>query len=309
MANIPQSTTFAFSEKVEAWTTRYSFTPTCYINCGDVMLSSADTLGVWVHDENELRNNFYGTPAPSSVTVVSNSDPSAVKLYKAISLETNKKDWEAVFSTNEEYNDNNRQKSNITTGFEDKEGFKYREIPRSTLNSTSHIVPLASVSVSDDTYEFIEATSQFGVNVDFPLTIDNPPFDISIPGGEVFALHQGQLKNFATFYVQAVAVSGIPGGAGVSSIYLKSCDGGSVTMTTSSWVFDLFPIENYVSLLEGFISKPLFIASSVSENGDQMRGPYLKTDLLINTNEPLELHAINIDYEFSKLDKRLTQNS
>jgi hypothetical protein len=28
-----------------------------------------------------------------------------------------------------------------------------------------------------------------------------------------------------------------------------------------------------------------------------------------STDKPFELHAINVDYEFSKLDKRLTQNS
>jgi len=306
VANIPRSTTFAFSEKVEAWTTRYSFTPTCYINSGDVMLSSLDQKGVWIHDENESRNNFYGDPYPSSVTVVSNSDPSAVKMYKAISLETNRKDWEAVFSTNEEYNDNNRQKSNITTGFEDKEGFKYREIPRSSLNSSSHLVPFPSVSLSGSTQEEIQSgVDDLNFIIEFTLDVDRPPFDLSIPGGEILALHQGQLKNFTTLFLET-ATSGL---ANVSSIFLRNCDEGFVTITTNTWVVNFLPVGQYVEALENFISYPLFVASSVSENGDQMRGPYLKTDLLINTNEPLELHAINIDYEFSKLDKRLTQNS
>ena len=51
------------------------------------------------------------------------------------------------------------------------------------------------------------------------------------------------------------------------------------------------------------------MASDASVNGDQMRGPYMRVKLAILTNKPLELHAINIDYEFSKLDKRLTQSS
>lgn len=270
------------------------------------MLSSADTLGVWIHDENELRNNFYGNAAPSSVTVVSNSDPSAVKLYKAISLETNKKNWQAVFSTNEEYNDNNRQKSSITTGFEDKEGFKYKEIPRSTLNSTSHLVPFPSVSLSDFTQEQIQSSvDNLNFIIQFTLDLDRPPFDLSVPGGEIFALHQGQLKNFRTLFLET-SDSGL---SNVSTITLQSCDDEYVTITTNIWVTNFLSVEEYVAALENFISYPLFIASSVSENGDQMRGPYLKTDLLINTDEPLELHAVNIDYEFSKLDKRLTQNS
>tara|TARA_E500000305_G_C3979805_1_gene216258 strand:- start:89 stop:901 length:813 start_codon:yes stop_codon:yes gene_type:complete len=270
------------------------------------MLSSADTLGVWIHDENESRNSFYGEASPSSITVVSNADPSAVKLYKAISLETNKKDWEAAFSTNEEHNDSNRQKSSITTGFEDKEGFKYRDIPRSSLNSTSHLVPFPSVSLSDFTQEQIQSdVDNLNYIVAFEIEIDNPPFDLSIPGGEIFALHQGQLKSFRTLFLET-ADSGL---SNVSTILLQSCNNEFVTIATNLWVTTFLTVEEYVAALENFISHPLFIASSVSENGDQMRGPYLKTDLLINTDEPLELHAINIDYEFSKLDKRLTQNS
>ena len=44
-------------------------------------------------------------------------------------------------------------------------------------------------------------------------------------------------------------------------------------------------------------------------DGDQMRGPYAKVRINISDTTPFELHAINVDYSFSKLDARLTQNS
>ena len=50
------------------------------------------------------------------------------------------------------------------------------------------------------------------------------------------------------------------------------------------------------------------VTSSVVD-GDQMRGPYAKVRINISDTTPFELHAINVDYSFSKLDARLTQNS
>jgi hypothetical protein len=53
----------------------------------------------------------------------------------------------------------------------------------------------------------------------------------------------------------------------------------------------------------------MFVSYNSEVEGDQMRGPYARVMLETQTAEPFELHAINVDYEFSKLDKRLTQNS
>jgi hypothetical protein len=51
-------------------------------------------------------------------------------------------------------------------------------------------------------------------------------------------------------------------------------------------------------------------ATSPSQiNGDSMRGPYVKVELRTNTSESFELHAVNVDYSFSRLDSRLTQNA
>jgi len=68
--------------------------------------------------------------------------------------------------------------------------------------------------------------------------------------------------------------------------------------------------EDLMQAIDGFLSdEQMFSESSVAHNGDQMRGPYLKVDLEVTTPRQIELHAINVDYEFSKLDKRLTQNT
>ena len=52
----------------------------------------------------------------------------------------------------------------------------------------------------------------------------------------------------------------------------------------------------------------LFVQSTSALNGDKMRGPYARVSLNTSTTEPIELHAINLDYSLSHLDASLSQN-
>ena len=138
--------TFAFSERQDAWTTRYSFVPTCYANCDDQMVSFKDTVKKgWLHDKTPSRNSFYGaTLAPSFLEVSFNDSPSEVKVFNSISLETNRETWAAGFSSNVEHDDENNQNTLTQVMLDqisDKEGFKYFELPKSVSNSTANIVP------------------------------------------------------------------------------------------------------------------------------------------------------------------------
>lgn len=144
------STTFAFSERQNSWTTRYTFTPTCYANCGDSMLSSKDNTGIWLHDVNEDRNNFYNASSgkASEIEVSFNDLPSDVKVFNSVSVETNAKSISADFFSSDELKDTNSvgtpfsdgQTSNYGSfyisdeqeGFVDLEGIKYCPVPRNT---------------------------------------------------------------------------------------------------------------------------------------------------------------------------------
>lgn len=288
MASIERETTFAFSKRRDAWTTRYSFTPTCYATCGDILMSSKDTVGgVWRHDTNVTRNSFYGSLHKTSMTLSSNDDPSAVKIFKSISLETNTPDWSAKFYSNSEYTeDNNGQETEALSAFKDKEGFKYMEVPRSIKNSTSHIVPCSLMSLDADS-EGITNYDQYMVDVDVPSGV---------------AVPQGRLLNS-----DLVGFNSFSGGE-FNDIFITSyCDVGQVALDISS---NLNADEDdLLGVMSEFLDGQMFSESSVQHNGDQMRGPYLKVDLEVTTFRQIELHAINVDYEFSKLDKRLTQNT
>ena len=138
--------TFAFSERQDSWTTRYSFVPTCYANCDDQMMSFKDGVGkAWLHDKTQSRNSFHGAPlAPSFLEVSFNDSPSEVKVFNSISLETNRDVWATSFSSNVEHDDENSQNTLTEVMLDqisDKEGFKYFELPKSVSNSTANIVP------------------------------------------------------------------------------------------------------------------------------------------------------------------------
>lgn len=304
-----KSVTFAFSKKADSWTTRYSFVPTCYANCGDVLLScksnpNPNQKGIWRHDTNASRNRFYGSDYPSLLTVSSNDDPSAIKLFKAVSLESNKKNWTAKFYSNTEYNDANSQETAVVNGFIDKEGFKYLEVPRSRKNSTSNVIPCPSLSlIEGDTIGQIDSSLSFSSSfVTYNLAINNPQ---SVPPslGTVYALINGSLVNFNQANSSVAVPNGMP------NIQVTSVSDGYVQITSPSWNPNFLTVEGYVGYLSSFLQYPLFVVTPAEINGDSMRGPYLKMDLTINTTEPLELHAVNVDYEFSNLDKRLTQNT
>lgn len=316
MPKIPSSSvTFAFSKRQKAWTTRYSFVPTCYANCGDVMLSSADGLGVWKHDVNPTRNSFYGTAYPCSLDVVFNDYPSEVKVFKALSIETNKDVWIGKFLTNQEHEDENNQESHdLLATLKDKEGMKYVELPRSSTNSTANIYPFYSIVVNDDTISEASdnqsPTGSFEVSLSILNDGRSPSFSVGV---ELLAVVSNNLLSFEEFInLNYPSLSNIAfiGGAN-KSIRIVSVNNDVAVIRSSrppglSGNFDVF-IEAFAEFIS--LSR-LYVKSPSSVNGDQMRGPYLKARLSCpDTSGPVEINAVNIDYEFSSSAARLTQNT
>lgn len=324
MAVIPEaSVTFAFSKRQEAWTTRYSFVPTCYANCGDIMLSSKDEKGIWKHDVSTNRNNFYGDQYNSSLNVIFNDYPSEAKMFKSLSIETNEKLWFGRFKTNQEHSDkNNQDSSSQILPTVDREGVKHADIPKSLKNSTSSIQPLPSVDVSEEAF-----------NLAIELIADQPyqPFSVSLfanridvdsissitaSGGleftEVLRRENDNLINFEQFiqsnYNQLSSVGFV--GASGKSVRCLSIDDDLITFRSSRPPGSLSSFDLFVEALKSFLdSENLFLKSSVKVNGDRMRGPYINVSLSSPSNSYLELYAVNIDYELSSSAVRLTQNS
>jgi hypothetical protein len=71
-----------------------SYGPDFFSRIGQTLISFVNGT-VWLHDDNDLRNNFYGVQYAQSVHVVSNVEPRKVKTFKAIVLDSNKNVWSA----------------------------------------------------------------------------------------------------------------------------------------------------------------------------------------------------------------------
>ena len=140
-------TTISFSNGGGYWQTRYSFVPRCYFAVDNDLYSmpvldvdnteeaEAGTEGyegkepfIWRHNVIEQpRNLFYNTPFKSSLTIVANYNPSMVKAFNAISIESNYNGWSGTFETNVsgpiKRLDNDYQKTTLPSGaLQRKEG-------------------------------------------------------------------------------------------------------------------------------------------------------------------------------------------
>jgi hypothetical protein len=297
---------------------------------GNKMLSSKDGLGVWLHDQLSTRNSFYGnSAAKSSITVSSNQDPSAIKIYKSLSLETNTKNWTAEVCTNVEYEGKEKQKGSIAS-FKKKEGFQYADMPRDVLNSTANIVG-KPFTVSDLTEEYGYADA-FIINSDFYNETFEDGF-ANLTGITFFTVivEEGSMpENYV--YSKALNVSlynvqngsllklfDVPGSveypqynADPLSLYVfghKNYDGKVLLLLGYEIVPEVFQNSIFFDSNSPLYSNQLVFVVKPEIDGDQLRGPYANVEISTQTDKHAEIHAINVDYEFSKLDKRLTQNT
>ena len=79
--------TIAFSERLKKWSTFYSFRPEMF-GIIDLEVLGFTEGKLWIHNDNDRRNNFYGIQYPSQVEVVSNIHPGQVKVFQAIGVES-----------------------------------------------------------------------------------------------------------------------------------------------------------------------------------------------------------------------------
>ena len=90
--------TIGFSNKRNAWTSRYSYAASCFARVNNKFFSSPaspDINGIsggpiWKHDSGSTYNNFHGVATPSEFNVTFADKPSTNKIYKTLSVEGTK---------------------------------------------------------------------------------------------------------------------------------------------------------------------------------------------------------------------------
>ncbi len=99
--------TLAYSERTGFWTSFYTYTPECMVRVGIDFLSFRNGQAYLHNTSNAKRNSFYGEDQSSEVWVIFNQNPSNVKVFQALSEESDTV-WEAY-----EIVTQNAQKSNL----------------------------------------------------------------------------------------------------------------------------------------------------------------------------------------------------
>lgn len=162
--------TVAFNSKSKTWTSFYSFIPTCYANIGDNLISCFNPSGTnnlfYIHsDEAQYsdgstgqtpeKGEYYGSASNSVVEVVSSFNPSMVKVFNALSMETDSNDWTAALFTSD-------QRTTVST-FEVKERGRYAVIPRDESNEVLINIGRVATGSSSDTITFSNRISSTSI--------------------------------------------------------------------------------------------------------------------------------------------------
>ncbi len=79
--------TVAFSERINKWTTFYSFRPEMFGIISLEMIGFSEGR-LWIHNDNVIRNNFYGVQYPSQIEALFNQEPGQVKVFEAVGIES-----------------------------------------------------------------------------------------------------------------------------------------------------------------------------------------------------------------------------
>jgi len=164
--------TVSYDAKSGFWNSFYSYIPE---RMGFIknLFYTFKSGRMYIHETNATRNNFYGVQYNTTLSIVSNINPSMVKTYESISLEGDAP-WAATFS-------NSSQQSSVAVGaFEERERNYYAHINRDTLDSTSNYVSIGAVS------------SVSGSNITMTSRINDIAFPI---GGSIYKVSGGALVN------------------------------------------------------------------------------------------------------------------
>ena len=305
--------TIAFSHKGGFWKTRYSYTPTCYAAIDNVMITNntgsdgGDDL-FWEHEVNSLHNNFYGEAFSSSLTIVSNQDPSAVKIFKALSLESNSRTWVGQASTHVHQNLDgaNELQQGALQPFITKESNQYSELPRSITNSSSHIEYVCSleeiIDNGSEAYAFSNASG-------WDVSVLNTP-NVAILGGSgstALFVDSTNTSYYLTQFGEGWGLTEFTADSPVSgAVYIYNYNSDDTITFAIGTDITTIGLGGLVSAFGGTGSWgngiQLFSASDPAINGDPMRGQYLRLDLVNDSITPVETYAINVDFENTKLD-------
>lgn len=276
--------TISFNNEAGFWESRLSFISSCmaWINARMISspISSLANTPLWKHDHNaDTNNSFYGKdPVPSGVTVSFNANPSANKIYKALSVET--PDYRSI-SGNHTFIVNNGTKNAISkeitiSRLAERGGILYGNIPEQTKKTFSNIEFLGVVTE-------ITPASDMGdiwtyILNKFPSVIATNPnlsyFKVDGSGQGIFSGTRPYITKNPTS----------------EDLYDNTFD--VVCFYDNGYFFD--PQEDIS------VGDPIY-AVYWKQNGEQPKGQFADMSITFGSDD-FEVYSINVDYEPTDLD-------
>lgn len=105
--------TLTFSESVKGWPSFYSYMPDMILGMNQYLYTFKGG-SLYRHNTNEIRNRYYGIDYDSTITGVFNQEPTTVKVFKTIELESDDS-WDCSLVTD------------LGSGFMDETYFEQKE--------------------------------------------------------------------------------------------------------------------------------------------------------------------------------------
>ncbi|MGA1703171.1 MAG: hypothetical protein ACO393_06155 [Methylophilaceae bacterium] len=206
--------TLTYSEAAKGWPSFYSFEPEMMIGMNNYFYSFKGGK-LYRHNTGSTRNNFYGQQYSSRITGVINEDPSTVKTFKTISLESTAP-WDCTLT------------SDLGSGYIDsawftlKEGDYYGHIRRNDNDGVLEMRSLQGIGSSTD----VDSTDASAVVITFPFKLDSM---ISV-GDKMYRQSAGSLalvgdivsKNKKTLTVDTSIIGGSIPSTGTFLAYIKN---------------------------------------------------------------------------------------
>jgi hypothetical protein len=120
--SIDKMDSVAFSEKMNTWTSFYTFRPETMMYMYKDLYSFKNGI-MYKHNSSNVQNLFYNSFNPSQLVFVSNQSPSSKKVYNSISLE-----GDAPWSVPLLETPSGQQSYILDSDFDEREGFYYSDV-------------------------------------------------------------------------------------------------------------------------------------------------------------------------------------
>ena len=191
--------TLSYSPGAKGWPSFYSFVPEQMIGMNSYFYSFNEG-NLYRHNTNETRNNFYGVQYTSKITAVVNDEPSKVKVFKTISLESNSA-WDATIT------------ADLTSGYIDsswfslKEGDYFAHIRRNASDENLSLRSAQGIgqATSVNTAVVTAMTIGFDFNIDSIASVGDKAYRV-VGGGVEF---MGDITDITGSVITIDATSGV----------------------------------------------------------------------------------------------------